>query len=103
VKTLVQDEVQREKVTFFTARTPAVSWANFPRPALGEPMCNASLALNANFLTDGTICCRTINGTNARTTSTELMQLATCEKQTFEEATTTDGDREERECRNGRP
>jgi hypothetical protein len=37
VKTLVQDEVQREKFTFFTARSLASAWANSLGTVLDRP------------------------------------------------------------------
>ncbi len=54
VKTLVQDEVQSENVTFFTARGPVMSWVNGPGTALDEAMCDHSLISHGDYSTDET-------------------------------------------------
>jgi hypothetical protein len=91
VKTLVQDELQRENVTFFTARSRAVSRRTVPGPLWTGRIGNASLARNTNCPTDGTIWCRTIDRKKARTISTGLGQFPTWAEENCEEATATDG------------
>jgi hypothetical protein len=48
VKTLVQDEVQSENVTFFTARSPAVYRRNSPGTVLAGPMGDKRLICSSN-------------------------------------------------------
>lgn len=54
MKTLVQDEVQCENVTFFTARSLGVSWANRLGTSLDVPT-DEGPTCNAKYPTDGTI------------------------------------------------
>jgi hypothetical protein len=91
VKTLVQDEVQSENVTFFTARSLVLAWANSPGTVLDGPMGDDKLVCNDNDPLDGTFRCRIIPRKKARTTSAGLGQLPTREEENFVEATATDG------------
>jgi hypothetical protein len=79
VKTLVQDELQLENVTFFAARVPAVSRANSPGTALDGPMADGSVTCNANYSLDGMSRYRIIYGgirvaKRMRTVFAELVQ-----------------------------
>jgi hypothetical protein len=54
VKTLLQDEVQREIVTFFTVRGPTASCANDAGTVLEGPMLGDGLTCNATYPMDST-------------------------------------------------
>jgi hypothetical protein len=91
VKTLVQEEVQSENVTFFTARSLTVSGKNSPGIAWDRPMGDDSQTCVTCYPMDGTSRCRIMQGKTARTASAGLRQLATWERENLEEATPTDG------------
>lgn len=91
VKTLVQDDVQSENVTFFTARSPAVSWVNCLGTVLDGPMGDDQLICNANDRVDAPFWWRMIPCKKTRTTSAGLGQLPTRDEANFVEATATDG------------
>jgi hypothetical protein len=90
VKTWVQDDVQSEDVTFFTARCLARSWAQNCGTSLGGTMGHDNLTCNANDLKDNTFRCRIIRGKKARTSSAGLTQLAKRKEEKSEQATATD-------------
>jgi len=89
VKTLVQDDVQSENVTFFTARSPTLSWANSPGTALDGPAGDDSLTRNANYPMDDTFLCRIIHGKKGHTRLV-VRQLATWEEEDLKEGTAKD-------------
>jgi hypothetical protein len=91
VKTLVQDDVQAENVTFFTALCPAVSWATSSGTALDGPMGEDSVTYNADYRMDGRPWLRIIHGKKTRTSSAGLTRLATWEEENSEDAAATDG------------
>jgi hypothetical protein len=91
VKTLVQDDVQAENVTFFTARSHAVSWANSSGTALDGPMGEDSVSYDADYRMDGTPWFRVIHGKKTLTSSAGLTRLATWEEENSEDAAAIDG------------
>jgi hypothetical protein len=90
-KTWVQDDVQSENVTFFSARCLAGSWAQSSGTSLGGTMGDDNLTCNASYLKDNTFRCRIIRGKKARTSSAGLTQLAKRKEEKSEQATATDG------------